>query len=515
MYKKTVLLVLEGFGIKDNGFKNPVDVAKMPNWSNILEKNPSTIIKVIDTKEEKSSYEPSSNLSYLNFGACKDVINDTIKINEMIENGSFFSNKVLQRVYDETKENNKSIHLVGMLSKSGVHSQVRHLYALLELAKRKDIDNVYIHVILNGLEGNSKIGIELLEELNSVINSKNIGKVATIIGRHYAMNTTNNYDLTKVFYDLLVNNKGKEVVDYISEVEEQYMQNKNDKEIEPIVVTNMKKEPIFKINEDDAIIFFNFKKEGVFQILNAFSNPYFDEFETSSMSNNLVTMTNVDPEFNVDSVIKDDIFLVEDSFVKIVEEKDIKVKMIYDFIRKTTLEQDFLCNSNILNKENEENTNFKNIITNKKSVKEYLENIDRTIINQANIIKSEIAKDDYDLIVADFCHLDIVGHTGNYNLAIETLESIDKALGIIQNAILENNCNLIITSTNGNIEELIDEKTGDLVCGNTKNFVPFVVINSGINYKLGIGKISQVIPTVLELMGIKPYEKMENSLLDK
>lgn len=530
MYKKIAVMVIEGFGIKDSEFGNVVNETSMPVYSKILEKYPSTIIytsgKNVGLSEEQVG---TSSVSYGNIGAGRIIKSNLLKINNEIENGDFFQNENLKKIYDEVKEGGNSIHLVGLLSDGGVHSSIRHLSAFLELAKRKDISNVYIHVILDGVDTELRDASKYIAELEEIIATKEVGNISTIIGRKYAMDCTGDYRNTKIAYDALMYNKGILKTDYIREIEEQYMQDRYDRNIHPIICTDIKNKPIAEMRDDDAVIFFNFRQDRMKQLVSAFKDPYFDKFETSNMNLNLVTMTEYLDSKNTTCIYEQE--ELEDTFIDFVKDKNIRLVKIYDKIKEENLERILYCNKkkNIFDycdityenkledeenktEEKEKKYNIKSVITSNLKEKEYLENIRRNIINNANICKYEISKKEDDIYFIDFSNLDVIGHFGEYNLAKQALEAMDEAIGIIKEECEKQGVTLIITSTHGNIEEMIDKETGTINTKNTNNPVPFIVLSENIN-KINSGNISDIVPTIINIMGLKQPEGMTGKSL--
>lgn len=494
MYNKTILIVIEGIGIRNDKFGNIMYESDIPNLKKIQNEALTSILKTDTQKDVSSSY-----YGYYTIGAGQDIINDKEIVDKQIESGDFFSNEKLQKLYSKLKEEGKNLHLIGMLSSSQMQSSKRHLNAFLELAKRKDLNNVYIHLILDGIDGKPREAIENIEELESVIEHKEVGQIHTIMGRDFAMNNSSNWEKVKEAYDAIVYSKGKTVENLENEIIEEYMQDRYDRNIRPIILKSNE----YDFEDGDAIIFFGHRLDNLEKIIKAFSDPFFENFKTENYTNKIYTMYESNEGKNISYVFERE--SLKENLLNYLNQKKVRIVEIYDDNNSNILEKR-LSNYNEAIYEN-----IQKIVPNVINESEYILNAQKYIQNTTNFVLSEISKEN-DLIIVDYQALNIVAENGDISDIITTLEEIDRNIGKIIKECEEKNINIMITSTNGKIEEMIDEKTGDMKRSNTNNPVPIYILGSGYR-KIDSGNISQISQTLITLLGIEKAKNMKNKSL--
>ncbi|MGP1608824.1 MAG: hypothetical protein ACTTGJ_03165 [Clostridium sp.] len=507
MYQKTVLLVLEGFGVNNKKFGNTIINSNMKKYRSLIEQYPNTLLKTDLNKGDENTLS-SPIYGFLNIARCKKTVTYISKLNDMIENGDFFSNTALQNTFTKVSKNGGNLHLIGMISDGELETGIRQIKAFLEAAKRKDL-KVFIHLISDGMDSNQRKILEYLEELEEVLKIKNIGVIASIQGRDYALNKTGKWDKTKQAYQAIYYGVGKKVnnkYDIYSQIEEQYMQDKFDNEITPIVVYHGN-EYIGKINKGDGVIFFNTIQNRLLQLEEAFSNPYFEHFETDS--NNIEILTTTKSKV----LDKDSLYIIPEeqsiNLLKEMEKNNIGINIVYDKVREYEIE-------NILTLQ--EDINMKKNLVNEFEYTEYVSNITKSISN----ITKETIKQIYlekeeslngELIIVDYPQLDILAHSGRVFELELALKKIDEDIFKIYEEAIKNNCRIIITSTHGNAEEMFEEKTGEILTRNTKNMIPLIYINPLENRKLKYGSIYNIGSTILEILNISKENNKRESLL--
>ena len=502
MYQKTILLILEGFGVNNKKFGNTIINSNMKKYRSLLEQYPNTLLKT-DLNKGNENTLSSPIYGFLNIARCKKTLTYISKLNEMIENGDFFSNLSLQNIFNKVIKNGGAIHLLGMVSDGELETGIRHIKAFLEAAKRKDL-KVFIHLISDGMDSSQRKILEYLEELEEILKIKNIGALASIQGRDYALNKTGKWENTKQAYEAIYYGIGKKAnnrYDIYSQIEEQYMQDKFDNEISPIVVYN-NNEYIGKINEGDGVIFFSTIQNRLLQLEEAFVNPYFEYFETDSNNIEVLTTTKSKVlEKDLSYIIPEETSI---NLLKEIEKNNIDINIIYDKVREYEIE-------NILTLQ--EKINMKKNLVNDFEYVEYASNITKSISNitKETIKQIYLEKDDKlngELIIVDYPQLDILAHSGRvFELEI-ALKKIDTDIFKIYEEALKNNCKIIITSTHGNAEEMFEEKTGEILTRNTKNMIPLMYINPLENRKLKHGSIYNIGATILDILNI--YNKNDN-----
>ena len=507
--KLTMLMILDGFGINPKEEGNAVKLASTPNIDKLMKKYPVT--KMVASGMGVGLPEGqmgNSEVGHTNIGAGRIVYQDLAKITKSIEDGDFFSNEVLVNAIENCKKNGSKLHILGLVSDGGVHSHNRHLYGLLELAKRRDFEDVYIHCFLDGRDTPPASAEGYIQELQEKMKEKGVGKIATLSGRFYAMDRDKRWNRIEKAYNAIVNGEGIKAIDPINAIESSYQKEVFDEFIEPIVITNGEK-PITTIEDGDSVIFFNFRPDRAREISRAIVDSSFNEFETKKLNVFFVCFTNYDASM---------------PNVKIAFEKEKIVNTLGEVISKKGETQLRIAETEkyahvtfFFNGGEEKSYEGEDrILVPSPKVETYdlkpemsaLEVCDKTV----NAINSK----KYNCIILNFANPDMVGHTGSLQAAIKAIETIDVCVGKIYDAIEAQKANLIITADHGNAEQMIDYKTGEPHTAHTTNLVPLILITEKENLKLKEGRLCDIAPTMLELMGIeKPAEMSGESIIEK
>lgn len=507
MTKPVILTILDGVGlsneIKGNAFKQ----ANTPNFDYLWEKYPHTKLH--------ASGEPvgipagqmgSSEVGHTNMGAGRVVLQDFVRINYSIKDGSFYTNEELLNAINNCRQNNSNLHICGMVSDGGIHSHKDHLLALLTLCQKENFDRVYIHVLLDGRDTLPVAAIPFVEELNNKIKELGIGKILTVGGRYYMMNRDRDWSLTELGYNAIVEGESTLTApDVITRLKEAYATGKTDEFIEPTVI---EKKPI---ENNDSLILFNFRSDRMIQPLRAFTDPEFKEFKRKRYLNNLyiATMTSyeeLDFEKNVKVIFKPE--QIKNSIGEYISSLGLKQKRISEAEKRGHVTFYFSgCADTVYEGEDRKIFDKDNVFT----YDEHPPMRSNDIVEE--LIKSINSKE-YSLIVVNFPNGDALGHTGVYDKVIEGIEAVDKCLGKLINSTDLNEYNLIITADHGNCEKMIEED-GTPNKAHTTSLVPFILVND--QYKLvEEGKLGDIAPTILEIMNIKkPVEMTGISLIKK
>ena len=292
--KTTMLMILDGFGINEKEEGNAVKLANIPNINRILKQYPNTIIHTsgLDVGLPEGQMG-NSEVGHTNIGAGRIVYQELTRITKSIEDGDFFSIPELVSAIENCKKNNTKLHIMGLLSDGGVHSHQRHLFAILELAKRKDFDNVFVHCFLDGRDTPPASAEGYITELENKMKEKGVGKIATIMGRFYAMDRDKRWERVKKAYDAMVKGEGEKYTSAGVAIEESYQKEVFDEFVVPAVICNNEK-PIAKIEENDSVVFFNFRPDRAREITRAIVDEKFEGFEREFFKTNFVTFTNYD-----------------------------------------------------------------------------------------------------------------------------------------------------------------------------------------------------------------------------
>ncbi len=507
--KTTMLMILDGFGVNENSEGNAVKLAKIPNINEIMKQYPNTIIHTsgLDVGLPKGQMG-NSEVGHTNIGAGRIVYQELTRITKSIEDGDFFSNQELVSAIENCKKNNSKLHVLGLLSDGGVHSHMRHLFAILELAKRKDFEDVYVHCFLDGRDTPPASADGYIAELEEKMKEKGVGKIATISGRFYAMDRDKRWERVKEAYDALVNGEGHRFASATAAIENSYQKEIFDEFVKPSIICK-NDEPVATIGENDSVIFFNFRPDRAREITRTIVDPDFDGFERKYFKTYFVTFTNYDETLL--------------PYVHIAFKKEEIKNTLGEYISKLGLTQ-----LRIAETEKYAHVTF---FFNGGEEKQY-EGEDRILIPSPKVetydMKPEMSAGEvtdkvvdainskkYDVIILNYANPDMVGHTGSLEATIKALEFLDGCVKRVVDAIENNDGTLLITADHGNAEQMIDYKTGELHTAHTTNPVPLVLIGRE-DVKLKEGRLADLAPTMLDLMNLeKPAEMTGESLIEK
>ena len=507
--KTTMLMILDGFGVNENSEGNAVKLAKIPNINEIMKQYPNTIIHTsgLDVGLPEGQMG-NSEVGHTNIGAGRIVYQELTRITKSIEDGDFFSNSELVAAIENCKKNNSKLHILGLLSDGGVHSHMRHLFAILELAKRKDFEDVYVHCFLDGRDTPPASADGYIAELEEKMKEKGVGKIATISGRFYAMDRDKRWERVKEAYDALVNGEGHRFASATVAIENSYQKEIFDEFVKPSVICK-NDEPVATIGENDSVIFFNFRPDRAREITRTIVDPDFDGFERKYFKTYFVTFTNYDETLL--------------PYVHIAFKKEEIKNTLGEYISKLGLTQ-----LRIAETEKYAHVTF---FFNGGEEKQY-EGEDRILIPSPKVetydMKPEMSAGEvtdkvvdainskkYDVIILNYANPDMVGHTGSLEATIKALEFLDGCVKRVVDAIENNDGTLLITADHGNAEQMIDYKTGELHTAHTTNPVPLVLIGRE-DVKLKEGRLADLAPTMLDLMNLeKPAEMTGESLIEK
>ena len=408
---------------------------------------------------------------------------------------------------ENCKKNHSKLHIMGLLSDGGVHSHIRHLIALLELAKRKDFENVYVHCFLDGRDTPPASGETYIAKLEEKMKEKNIGKIATISGRFYAMDRDKRWERVKKAYNALVNGIGEKATSSISAIESSYQKEVFDEFVEPTVIYNGE-EPVATISDHDSVIFFNFRPDRAREITRSLVDPNFDGFETKPLKLHYVCFTQYDETIpNVHIAFKPEELV--NTFGEYVSNKGLTQLRIAETEKYAHVT--FFFNGG----EEKQYKGEDRILVPSPKVETYDLKPEMSAYEVTEKVVDAINSDKYDVIILNYANPDMVGHTGNLDAAIKAIEAIDECVEKVVNAITQKNGIILMTADHGNAEQMIDYKTGEPHTAHTTNPVPLVLIGvEGV--KLKEGKLADLAPTMLDLMELsKPKEMTGQSLIER
>ena len=508
--KLTMLMILDGFGINEKTEGNAVKLANIPNLNEILKSNPNTIIHTSGLEVGLPEGQMgNSEVGHTNIGAGRIVYQDLAKITKAIEDGDFFSLPEFVKAIENCRKNNSKLHIMGLLSDGGVHSHNRHLYALLEMAKRRDFENVYVHCFLDGRDTQQASGEGCIAELEEKMKEKGIGQIATLSGRFYSMDRDKRWERVSKAYDALVNGVGEKANSAISAIEESYQKEVFDEFVKPTVITNKNGEPVAKIEDGDSVIFFNFRPDRAREITRSIVDKNFDGFETKKMDTYFVCMTPYDETMpNVEVAYKKE--EIKNTFGEYISSKGLKQLRIAETEKYAHVT--FFFNGG----EEKQYEGEDRILVPSPKVETYDLKPEMSAYEVTDKVVEAIKSEKYDSIILNYANPDMVGHTGNIEAAIKALEAIDECVSRVVKAINEVGGILLITADHGNSEQMIDYKTGEPYTAHTTNPVPLAIVGIPNNKKIKEGRLADLAPTMLDLMGLeKPNEMTGESLIEK
>ena len=510
--KTTMLMILDGFGINEQEEGNAVKLAETPNIDSLMKKYPTTKIKpsglAVGLPEGQMG---NSEVGHTNIGAGRIVYQELTRITKSIEDGDFFSNEEFIKAIENCKKNNSKLHILGLLSDGGVHSHNRHLYGLLELAKRRDFENVYVHCFLDGRDTPPASAENYIMELQEKMKEKGVGKIASISGRFYSMDRDKRWQRIKKAYDALVNGVGVKYANVINAIENSYQKEVFDEFVEPTVITSADGEtPIAKIEENDSIIFFNFRPDRAREITRAIVDKDFKEFETKKIKTYFVCFTSYDETMpNVHIAFKKE--QIKNTLGEVLSNKGLTQLRIAETEKYAHVT--FFFNGG----EEKQYKGEDRILVPSPKVETYDLQPEMSAYEVTEKVIDAILSQKYDCIILNYANPDMVGHTGSLEAAIKAVEAIDECVGKVVKAIEQTHGNVIITADHGNCEQMIDYATGDPHTAHTTNLVPMILVSENQNIKLkSEGKLADLAPTILDLMNIKkPQEMTGETLLEK
>ncbi|MDD6436245.1 MAG: 2,3-bisphosphoglycerate-independent phosphoglycerate mutase [Clostridiales bacterium] len=509
--KPTVLMILDGYGLSDRTEGNAIALANTPVVDGLMKEYP--FVKgnasglAVGLPDGQMG---NSEVGHMNMGAGRIVYQELTRITKEINDGVFFENEELLKACANARENGTALHLYGLLSDGGVHSHNTHLYALLELAKRQGLENVYVHCFLDGRDTPPASGKDYVQQLVDKMTEIGVGKVASIHGRYYAMDRDNRWDRVEKAYRALTAGEGNRASDPVQAVADSYAEGVTDEFVVPVVIEE-NGEPIGKIKTGDSIIFFNFRPDRAREITRAFCADEFNGFDRGErVATTYVCFTEYDVTIPNKSIAFKKVELTN-TFGEFLAAHNMTQARIAETEKYAHVT--FFFNGGV----EEPNPGEDRVLVNSPKVATYDLKPEMSAYEVCDKLCEAIRSAKYDVIICNFANPDMVGHTGVLEAAIKACEAVDECVGKVVEAIKETDGQMFICADHGNSEQLIDPETGDTFTAHTVNPVPFILVNADPAYKLREGGcLADIIPTLIELMGMeKPAEMTGESLLVK
>ena len=497
MPNKAILMILDGWGSTQDPKESAIYKANTPNFDKLFNEYPHAQLRTdgmnVGLPEGQMG---NSEVGHMNLGAGRIVYQDLAKINMAVDNDTLKDETVLKEAFNYATTNDKAVHFLGLVSDGGVHSHIKHLKGLVHAADQAGVKNKYVHAFTDGRDVDPKSGKGFIEDLLPSLEENN-AKLASVIGRYFAMDRDKRWERTKKAYDLIVNGVGKKTENPSEAIQESYDNDTTDEFIEPIVVTE-NDEPIATIQKGDVIIFFNFRTDRGRQLTQALSQEDFGDYEMKKIPLYFVTMTTYDESFENINVVykKDNIKATLGEALEYSGKTQLRAAETEKYPHVTF----FFSGGREKPFKGEER-----ILVNSPKVATYDLQPEMSAYELTEKLEKEILKASIDFFCINFANPDMVGHTGDFDAAVKACETVDECLGKIYEAAKEN-YNMIILADHGNSEKMINED-GSANTAHTTNPVPVILVSPD-KKEINDGILGDVAPTILDLMDIDQPELM-------
>lgn len=521
--KPVVLISLDGWGASAIEDGNAIEQANTPNMDNLMKNYPFTYVDASGISVGLPWGEVgNSEVGHLNLGAGQVIYQNLPRIQISIQDGSFQKNEHFVNTIKQVKQNKAKLHLVGILSNGGVHGHMDHCFELLKMCKDNKLKkNVFVHAITDGRDTPAAVADQFISQLLEVMKKVKVGQLASMVGRYYAMDRNNNWDRTKLAYELMTKGLGLQFTDPLEAIKELYSQDMKDEQLQPIVITDKKKNPLAVVEPGDAVIFWNYRPDRARQLTKAFVLDDFEGFEREKIDPlTFVTMMEYESGLPVEVAFPPQI--IKEPVGKIVSDAGLKQLRLAETEKYAHVTYFFNGGSE------DELANEERALIPSPNVATYDMQPEMSAPQIAERAVKEINSDKYDFIMMNFANADMVGHTGKFDAAKKGIEAVDAGVGKIVDAVLAKGGAVVITADHGNAEQMKDPLKGSEVKEHSTSSVPLMVIQESRKRELDdatfealrkqitpIGILGDVGPTVLALLGLEPSEEMSGrSLLD-
>ncbi|WP_075342394.1 2,3-bisphosphoglycerate-independent phosphoglycerate mutase [Tenacibaculum agarivorans] len=505
MNKKVILMILDGWGISPNPEISAVDKANTSFIDSLYEKFPHSELRTdgefVGLPEGQMG---NSEVGHINLGAGRIVYQNLAKINKAVKENTLANEEELVKAFKYAKENNKNVHLLGLISDGGIHSHIDHVKGLLKSADEFGLDNIYLHAFTDGRDTDPKSGKGFIEDIEKYM-AESTGSLASITGRYYAMDRDNRWERVALAYNAIVNGEGTTSTNATESIATSYAQDVTDEFIKPIIMVDENNQPKATISEDDVVIFFNFRTDRGRQLTQALNQQDFPEQNLKKLPLYFVTMTNYDATFDGIHVIYDN-KNIENTLGEVLanaNKKQIRIAETEKYPHVT-----FFFSGG----REKEFDGEKRILCPSPKVATYDLQPEMSAFEIKDAIIPELEKGETDFVCLNFANGDMVGHTGDFEAAVKACEAVDTCVNQVVTSALENGYTTLLIADHGNCETMMNAD-GSPNTAHTTNPVPLIVIDKELtSVKNGI--LGDIAPTVLHLIGVeKPQEMTQNSLV--
>ncbi|KXH81044.1 2,3-bisphosphoglycerate-independent phosphoglycerate mutase [Chryseobacterium kwangjuense] len=511
MSKKAILAILDGWGLGTNPEVSALDKANTPFIDSCYQKFPHTTLEASGLAVGLPAGQMgNSEVGHMNLGAGRVVYQNLVKLNMAVENGTLGQQQVIQDAFAYAKRENKKLHFIGLVSNGGVHSHINHLKGLLTAAHEFGMhENVFVHAFTDGRDCDPHSGLGFIEDLQDHM-QKTVGKLATVIGRYYAMDRDKRWERVKLAYDAMVEGVGVQTTDALAAIKSSYDNNVTDEFLKPIILVNTTATgnvvPVAKIIDDDVVICFNFRTDRGREITEVLCQKDFPEYFMRKLNLHYITLTNYDKTFQNVRVVFDEEVLKE-TMGEILERKgktQIRIAETEKYPHVTFFfsggrEEEFVGERRLL-------------CPSPKDVPTYDLKPEMSAYDITNVIVPELENGTADFVCLNFANTDMVGHTGVFEAAVKAAETVDKCIEKVATAAYENGYAVFILADHGNSDVMINPD-GTPNTQHSTNLVPFIVMDKDHTWNLKPGKLGDVAPTILKVMGVEIPEVMTGDIL--
>ncbi len=511
MKKPVVLCIMDGFGYNPSDYGNAIVAAKTPRLDEIFQNNPMTYIGASGMDVGLPDGQMgNSEVGHTNIGAGRVVYQELTRITKSIQDGDFFENEAFLKAVENCKQNNSALHLIGLLSDGGVHSHNTHLYALVELAKKNGLDKVYVHCLLDGRDVPPTSGVEYIAQLEEKLAEIGVGKIATVMGRFYAMDRDNMWDRVGMAYNAMVNREGIATDNALEAVQKSYEtidedgKNLTDEFVMPTVVSGGA-----PIAVNDSVIFFNFRPDRAREITRTFVDLDFKGFERKAFFPlYYVCMTQYDAEMpNVEIAFKPEALTnTMGEYLSKLGKTQLRIAETQKYAHVT-----FFYNGG------EEKTypGEDRILIDSPKISTFDLKPEMSAYEVCDAACEQILSGKYDVVILNYANCDMVGHTGIFDAAVKAVEAVDTCVGKLTDAVMQMDGVILITADHGNADKMYEDD-GSPFTAHTTNPVPLVVVGKDCKLKQSGGRLCDLSPTMLDIMGLEqPKEMTGVSLIEK
>ncbi|MGM0420189.1 MAG: 2,3-bisphosphoglycerate-independent phosphoglycerate mutase [Bacillota bacterium] len=504
--KPLALIIMDGYGISEQKKGDATEAAETPYIDKLFADNPTTTLgaagEAVGLPEGQMG---NSEVGHLNLGSGRVIYQEYTRINKAIEDDELKENTEINNAISHVKQNDSTLHFLGLLSDGGVHSHIKHLFGLLELAKAKGIAEVYVHAILDGRDTPPQSAVGYIKELEDKMAELGVGEIATVSGRYYTMDRDNRWERTQLAYETLVLGEGKGADSAVEAVQNSYDAGVNDEFVEPVVIN-----PEGRMQDDDSVIVFNFRADRVRQITRALALDEFDKFsrpEAHPQNLYYVCMTEYDEEFDLPVAFPAQ--KITETLGEVLSQEDLKQLRIAETEKYAHVT--FFFNGG---KEEPNKGEERVLIQSPQEVATYDQKPEMSAPEVTDKVLELLENEDFDVIVLNYANCDMVGHSGDFDAAVKAVEAVEAGVSKVVPAILDKGGQILLTADHGNAEKMYEED-GSPFTAHTSNLVPLAYLGGPRDAKIEAGILADIAPTMLDILGIKKPEIMTGNTLIK